>query len=161
MRMLVATRQPTSSFVEQLFLPTTTTTTLSTCRRNLASTASSNAVHERIQALVNDDKVFVFMKGTPDEPMCGFSRAVMQVMKMHGVKFGAQDVLADADIRQGVKEFSSWPTIPQVYIDGEFVGGCDIIVQLHQSGELIDTLRKAGIESKLVTRAKAGQFDID
>ncbi|KAJ1678962.1 monothiol glutaredoxin grx5 [Spiromyces aspiralis] len=86
------------------------------------------------------------MKGTPDEPLCGFSRAVVQILQIHGVKdFSAVNCLADADIRQGIKEYSDWPTIPQVYVKGEFMGGCDAMIQMHQSGELHELLEKHGL----------------
>jgi len=106
---------------------------------------------EKIEKLVGASKVVVFMKGTPDAPKCGFSNAVMQVLRMHGVKdFKAYNVLEDEEMRQGVKDFSSWPTIPQVYINGEFVGGCDIMIEMHQKGELVEELKKVGIRSALL-----------
>ena len=90
------------------------------------------------------------MQGNPEAPKCGFSNAVVQILRMHGVKYDAHDVLLDEDLRQGIKDFSNWPTIPQVYVNGEFVGGCDILLQMHQNGELIDVLYKnAGIKSAL------------
>uniref|UniRef100_A0A3B4WZR5 Glutaredoxin domain-containing protein n=1 Tax=Seriola lalandi dorsalis TaxID=1841481 RepID=A0A3B4WZR5_SERLL len=76
------------------------------------------------------------MKGVPSAPMCGFSKQVVEVLKTQGVPFKGINVLADPDVREGVKEFSNWPTVPQLYIGGEFIGGCDITVELHQSGEL-------------------------
>jgi monothiol glutaredoxin len=103
----------------------------------------------RLEQLVTKDKVVVFMKGVPDSPRCGFSNAVIQVLRMHAVPYQAYDVLSDEELRQGVKEFSNWPTIPQVYINGQFVGGCDIILQMHRSTDLIDTLKQAGITSAL------------
>ena len=91
-----------------------------------------------------------FFQGVPDAPKCGFSNAVVQILRMHGVQYDSHDVLADEELRQGIKDFSSWPTIPQVFISGEFVGGCDILLQMHQNGELIDVLMKnAGIKSSL------------
>lgn len=107
----------------------------------------------RISKLVQNNKVVVFMKGVPAEPRCGFSNAVVQIMRMHGVEYDAHDVLADEKLRQGIKDFSNWPTIPQVFINGEFVGGCDILLQMHQSGDLIEELRKAGISSALLESA--------
>jgi len=104
---------------------------------------------EDIGNLVKKNKVVVFMKGVPEEPKCGFSNAVVQIMRMHGVKYDAYDVLADETLRQGIKDFSNWPTIPQVFINGDFVGGCDIMLQMHQNGELIEELKKAGITSAL------------
>ncbi|CAG9765809.1 unnamed protein product [Ceutorhynchus assimilis] len=105
---------------------------------------------EEIKKLVTNDKVVVFMKGVPEKPQCGFSNAVIQVLRMHGVSYEAHNVLNDESLRQGVKEYSNWPTIPQVYINGEFVGGCDIMLQMHQSGELIEELDKVGIRSALL-----------
>jgi monothiol glutaredoxin len=93
-------------------------------------------VTARIDALVNTNKVMVFMKGNKLMPQCGFSNNVVQILNTLGIPFETFDVLADADIRQGIKEYSNWPTIPQVYINGEFIGGSDIMVQLYQSGEL-------------------------
>ena len=110
-------------------------------------------VKERIDSMVKNNKVVVFMKGVPEQPRCGFSNAVVQIMRMHSVQYDAHNVLEDESIRQGVKDYSSWPTIPQIYIDGEFVGGCDILLQMHQSGELIDELKKVGIKSALLEAA--------
>lgn len=94
------------------------------------------------------------LQGNPEAPKCGFSNAVVQILRMHGVNYDAHDVLLDEELRQGIKDFSNWPTIPQVYISGEFVGGCDILLQMHQNGELIDTLFKsAGIKSALADEA--------
>jgi len=90
------------------------------------------------------------MKGTPEQPLCGFSNAVCQILRMHGVPpFDSYNVLEDEELRQGIKEYSNWPTIPQVYIGGEFVGGCDIMIELHKNGELIEELKKVGIKSDL------------
>ena len=97
------------------------------------------SVQERIQKLVDDNKVMVFMKGTPAQPMCGFSSRVVEALKHLDVEFGSANVLDDAgdpELRDGIKGFSDWPTIPQLYVDGEFVGGCDIVIELYQSGEL-------------------------
>lgn len=91
---------------------------------------------ERIDSLVNQDKIVVFMKGSKLMPQCGFSNNVVQIINTCGVPFTTFDVLSDPEIRQGIKEYSSWPTIPQVYINGEFVGGSDIMIELYQSGEL-------------------------
>lgn len=93
-------------------------------------------LQQRIQTLVDDNKVLIFMKGTKLMPQCGFSNNVVQIFNMLGVPFETVDVLADNDIRQGIKEFSNWPTIPQVYINGEFIGGSDIMVEMYQKGEL-------------------------
>ena len=90
----------------------------------------------RIQNDIETNQVVLYMKGTPVFPQCGFSAQVVQVLSLAGVKFKAFDVLSDDELRQGIKEFSSWPTIPQLYVGGEFVGGCDIIREMYQSGEL-------------------------
>ena len=91
---------------------------------------------ERIDTIVNSSKIVVFMKGNKLMPQCGFSNNVVQIMNVLGIPFETFDVLEDSDIRQSIKEYSSWPTIPQVYINGEFVGGSDIMIELYQSGEL-------------------------
>jgi monothiol glutaredoxin len=91
---------------------------------------------DRISTLVKDNKVIVFMKGTKLMPQCGFSNNVVQILNVLAVPYETVDVLADPEIRQGIKEFSNWPTIPQVYINGEFLGGSDILIELYQSGEL-------------------------
>ncbi|XP_053952284.1 glutaredoxin-related protein 5, mitochondrial [Anastrepha ludens] len=108
---------------------------------------------DTLKQLVNTNKVVVFMKGNPEAPKCGFSNAVVQILRMHGVQYDAHDVLQSDELRQSIKEFSDWPTIPQVYMNGEFVGGCDILLQMHQSGDLIEELKKVGIESILLTEA--------
>jgi len=95
-----------------------------------------HAVQQRISQNVTDHPVVLFMKGTPVFPQCGFSAAVVQILSHLGVKFKGIDVLADPEIRQGIKEFSNWPTIPQLYVKGEFVGGCDIIREMFETGEL-------------------------
>lgn len=90
----------------------------------------------KLDKLVTDNKVLVFMKGSKLMPQCGFSNNVVQIMNTLGVPFETLDVLDNPDIRQGIKEYSNWPTIPQIYINGEFVGGSDIAIELYQSGEL-------------------------
>jgi len=93
------------------------------------------------------------MKGTPDVPQCGFSRAVVQILDLHGVpheKMQTYDVLVDPELRSSIKEYSEWPTIPQVYVNGEFVGGCDIVLGMHQSGELEELLEKNKVISTVV-----------
>jgi len=92
------------------------------------------------------------MKGVPEEPRCGFSNAVVQILRMHGVQYDSYNVLEDDKLRSGIKEYSDWPTIPQIYFNGEFVGGCDIFLQMHQSGDLIDELKKVGIRSALLDK---------
>jgi monothiol glutaredoxin len=103
----------------------------------------------RIQNDIETNPVVLYMKGTPVFPQCGFSAQVVQVLSLAGVKFKAFDVLADDEIRQGIKEFSNWPTIPQLYVKGEFVGGCDIIREMYQSGELAALLKDKGVETEV------------
>jgi monothiol glutaredoxin len=91
---------------------------------------------ERLDQLVNENKILVFMKGNKLMPQCGFSNNVVQILNTLGVPYETIDVLEDYEIRQGIKEFSNWPTIPQVYINGEFIGGSDIMIELYQKGEL-------------------------
>ena len=105
----------------------------------------SNPVNEQIQSVVDSNVVVLFMKGTPMFPQCGFSAAVVQVLSHMSVPFQGVNVLEDGDIRQGIKEFSSWPTIPQLYVKGEFVGGCDIVREMYESGELEDLFKDKGI----------------
>ncbi|MUL36257.1 Grx4 family monothiol glutaredoxin [Gloeocapsopsis dulcis] len=93
-------------------------------------------VQQRIDHLIKDNKIMVFMKGTKLMPQCGFSNNVVQILNALGVPFETVDVLEDYEIRQGIKEYSNWPTIPQVYINGEFVGGSDILIEMYQKGEL-------------------------
>jgi monothiol glutaredoxin len=107
----------------------------------------NNTVTDRIKQDIADNAVLLYMKGTPVFPQCGFSAAVVQILTHLGVKFKGVDVLADPEIRQGVKEFSSWPTIPQLYVKGEFVGGCDIVREMFESGELGELLKDKGIST--------------
>lgn len=118
--------------------------------------AAATGSKEHIDGLVKSgQKVVVFMKGTPDAPRCGFSNAVVQILKMHGVdNFDAYNVLEDEQLRQGIKEYSNWPTVPQIYVNGEFIGGCDIMIELHQKGDLVEELKKAGITSALSETSK-------
>ena len=98
---------------------------------------------ERIDTLIQSHKIFVFMKGKKLMPQCGFSNNVVQILNTLGVPFETFDVLADESVRQGVKEFSQWPTIPQLYVAGEFIGGSDIMIEMYQSGELGEMIEKA------------------
>lgn len=91
---------------------------------------------ERILGLTKSNRVVVFMKGNKMFPQCGFSAQVVGILKQSGVEFDAHNILADADLRQGLKELSNWPTFPQLYVDGQLIGGCDIVMQLNESGEL-------------------------
>jgi monothiol glutaredoxin len=105
-------------------------------------------VKERIEADLKANDIVLFMKGTPVFPQCGFSAAVVQVLTHLGVKFKGINVLEDPELRQGIKEFTNWPTIPQLYVKGEFVGGCDIVREMYQSGELTELLQTKGIATK-------------
>ena len=107
---------------------------------------NDNPVFGQIRENVEENDVVLFMKGTPVFPQCGFSAALVQALTLLGVKFKGVDVLQDPDLRNGIKEFSSWPTIPQLYVKGEFVGGCDIVREMYESGELNELLVKNGIE---------------
>ena len=93
-------------------------------------------INKKIESLINDNEVCLFMKGTAEAPQCGFSMAVTNVLKHLKVNFKDINVLEDEDLRQGIKDFSDWPTIPQLYVKGEFVGGCDIIKEMFETGEL-------------------------
>src|SRR3954462_3025565 len=106
---------------------------------------SDNPVVDRIQNDITSNDVVLYMKGTPQFPQCGFSAAVVQVLTHMGVTFKGIDVLADNSIRQGIKEFSNWPTIPQLYVKGEFIGGCDIVREMAESGELQDVFKQKQI----------------
>ena len=101
-----------------------------------------------IQSHINDNDVCLFMKGTPDAPQCGFSMAVTNMLKILNVNFKSVNVLDDQLIREGIKTFSDWPTIPQLYIKKEFVGGCDIVKEMYESGELKKIFEDKGIEYK-------------
>ena len=102
--------------------------------------------HDRIRQQVTDNPVVLFMKGTPVFPQCGFSATVVQILSHIGVKFKGVDVLADSSVREGIKEFSSWPTIPQLYVKGEFIGGCDIVREMFETGELQQMFEEKGVE---------------
>jgi len=108
---------------------------------------TDNAVNKRIADEISSSDVVLFMKGTPVFPQCGFSATVVQVLSLMGIKFKGVDVLADDEIREGIKAYSSWPTIPQLYVKGEFLGGCDIIREMHETGELPKVLAEKGIET--------------
>ena len=105
-------------------------------------------INELISNEINNNEVCLFMKGTPDAPQCGFSMAVTNMLKILEVNFKGVNVLADEKLRQGIKEFSEWPTIPQLYIKKEFVGGCDIVKEMYESGELSKLLESKGISFK-------------
>jgi monothiol glutaredoxin len=105
----------------------------------------TNPVFDRIKQDIQENDVVLYMKGTPVFPQCGFSAAVVQLLSELGVKFKGIDVLTDPSLRQGIKDFSSWPTIPQLYVKGEFVGGCDIVREMFQAGELQELFSAKGV----------------
>ena len=107
---------------------------------------SDQATLEAIKAKIDQNPVMLFMKGTPNFPQCGFSSAVVQILDFLGVEYGSENVLADPAIRQGIKDYSDWPTIPQLYVKGEFVGGCDIVREMFESGELKRYLVEKGFK---------------
>ena len=104
-----------------------------------------NPVFEQIRGEVGGHEVVLFMKGTPVFPQCGFSAAVVQILSHLGVKFKGIDVLQDPGLRQGIKDFSNWPTVPQLYVKGEFVGGCDIVREMAETGELEQLFTEKGV----------------
>jgi len=106
----------------------------------------TNPVHARIADLVTSNDVVLFMKGTPFFPQCGFSSTAVAILERLNVPFEGVDVLADMEIRQGVKEYSDWPTVPQLYVKGEFVGGSDIMMEMYQAGELQALMAEAGVK---------------
>jgi len=108
-------------------------------------TAMTNPVFERIEADIKANPVVLYMKGTPVFPQCGFSARVVQILSHLGVPFKGVNVLEDMEIREGIKAYTNWPTIPQLYVNGEFVGGCDIIMEMFQAGELQTMLKDKGI----------------
>ena len=105
----------------------------------------TDTTHDRIASDIASNDVVLYMKGTPVFPQCGFSAATVQILSNLGVKFKAVDVLKDPEVRQGIKEFSNWPTIPQLYVKGEFVGGCDIIREMYEGDELRPFLVEKGV----------------
>ena len=105
----------------------------------------SNPVFDRIRDDITSNDVVLYMKGTPIFPQCGFSAAVVQVLSHVGVKFKGIDILTDPSLRQGVKEFANWPTIPQLYVKGEFVGGADIVKEMFEQEELVPFLTQHGV----------------
>lgn len=120
--------------------------TLSIIARRHSSTV---AAKDRIDKMIKDSKkrVFVFMKGVPEQPQCGYSNAVVQILDAYGVEYDSCNVLDDQEIRQEIKAYSNWPTIPQVYVDKSFVGGCDILIQMHQNDELESLFKKSSEKS--------------
>ena len=110
------------------------------------ATTTESPVFDRIRQDIADNQVVLYKKGSPVFPQCGFSAAVVQVLSHLGVRFKGIDILQDQALRQGIKEFSSWPTIPQLYVKGEFIGGCDIVREMYESGELTEMLKAKGVE---------------
>ncbi len=106
---------------------------------------SEPQVFERIRDEISKNDVLLFMKGTPVFPQCGFSAAVVDVLSQLGVKFHGVNILVDPELREGIKEFSQWPTIPQLYVKGEFIGGCDIVREMFETGELETVLKEKGV----------------
>jgi monothiol glutaredoxin len=111
------------------------------------STMITNPVIERIKQDIADNEVVLYMKGSPVFPQCGFSAAVVQILTNLGVRFKGIDVLTDPSLRQGIKEFSQWPTVPQLYVKGDFVGGCDIVREMYETGELEEFLTERGVKA--------------
>ena len=114
----------------------------------MTEAATTDPVRDFIAKAVADHPVILFMKGVPDQPRCGFSAAVVQILDQLGVDFVGVDVLQSEALREGIKAFSDWPTIPQLYVKGEFVGGCDIVREMYSSGELRELLHSKGIYTK-------------
>src|ERR1700712_1901965 len=112
------------------------------------SSIMADTIAERIQGDITANDVMLYMKGTPMFPQCGFSARVIQILTHMGVPFQSANVLEDAELREGIKSFSQWPTIPQLYVKGEFVGGCDIISEMFQNGELETLMKEQGVPVK-------------
>jgi len=108
----------------------------------------TETVFQRIQGDIDQNPVFLYMKGTPLFPQCGFSARLVQILTHMGVPFQSANVLEDMELREGIKQFAQWPTIPQLYVKGEFVGGCDIVTEMFQSGELETLLEEKGVTQK-------------
>jgi monothiol glutaredoxin len=106
----------------------------------------TSPVAEQIKKDIHENDVVLYMKGTPVQPMCGFSAMTVQILSHIGVKFKGINVLADPALRQGIKEFANWPTIPQLYVKGEFVGGCDIVREMYESGELEELMKSKAVK---------------
>jgi len=109
---------------------------------------AEHPVFKRIKDDVGANEVVLYMKGTPVFPQCGFSAAVVQLLSQLGVRFKGINVLEDSELREGIKQFSNWPTVPQLYVKGEFVGGCDIVREMAQTGELAELLKEKGVATQ-------------
>lgn len=107
---------------------------------------TTNPIFEQIKQILDQNDVVLFMKGTPDSPACGFSNVVVHILRLQGVDYHAINILDDPEMRQGVKDFADWPTIPQLYVKGEFIGGCDIMREMHESGELAALFKENNIQ---------------
>ncbi|KAF5474396.1 hypothetical protein F2P56_006298 [Juglans regia] len=116
-----------------------------------------DALKKRLELLINSHPIMLFMKGSPEEPKCGFSQKVIEILKKENVKFGSFDILADNDVRDGLKKFSNWPTYPQLYCKGELLGGCDIVIAMHESGELQEVFRDHGIDTNASNEVKVSE----
>ena len=115
----------------------------------MTQTSDAESVHTDIAETIKAHPVVLFMKGTPARPQCGFSATVVEVLRHYKVPIHAIDVLADPAIRQAIKTYSDWPTVPQLYVSGTFVGGCDIVREMHETGELAELI--AGVEKRIVS----------
>ncbi|CAI0468649.1 unnamed protein product [Linum tenue] len=118
--------------------------------------ATGDALRNRLQDLIDSHPVMLFMKGNPEAPQCGFSKKVVNILKEENVKFGTFDILSDNEVREGLKQFSNWPTFPQLYCKGELLGGCDIAIAMHENGELKEVFRDHGIVTGTETAVKGG-----
>jgi monothiol glutaredoxin len=116
-----------------------------TAAKQVAKRFISTAMKSEIEQLSSQSKILVFMKGTRESPQCGFSRAVVQILNLHNVPYQTVNILESEEIRTAIKEYNNWPTIPQVMVNGEFVGGCDIMLNMHKTGELETLLIKEGL----------------
>lgn len=110
---------------------------------------TKSPVFDQIRHDLSNNDVVLYMKGSPAFPQCGFSAAVVQILNHMGVQYKSVDILTDPTLREGIKQFSNWPTLPQLYIKTQFVGGCDIVREMYQSGELLDTLRKNNVPTSV------------
>ena len=99
-------------------------------------------IKEQIAQDIKNNKIMIYMKGSPEAPQCGFSARAVEILKSYKIPIGTRNVLADENLRQGIKDFTDWPTVPQIFVNGEFIGGCDIITEMHQSGELKKLIEK-------------------
>lgn len=127
----------------------------------VVKTPPAGSVQDRIASHLKESKVVLYMKGLPSTPQCGFSWKTVQILNAMGVEYRAHNVLADEDLRHGIKQFSAWPTIPQVYVDGEFVGGLDIVEGMARSGELKKLLNEKGVLDADAQKAAAEQANKD